>query len=97
MYPNSSTYAKLLVTDLGKEGVQYAKISPYCEIAIAPKVRKKEDESSTAKSISSSKSTKKNSSGEDYSELPLILKRGISLPHGLYDVKNDKGYVDIWM
>jgi peroxin-1 len=44
VYPNSSTYAKLLVTDLGKEGVLYAKISPYCEIAIAPKVRKKEEE-----------------------------------------------------
>lgn len=92
VYPNSSTYAKLLVTDLGKEGVQYAKISPYCEIAIAPKVRKKEDETATTKSVSSSKSTKRSPSGEDYSELPLILKRGISLPHGLYDIKSDKGY-----
>ncbi|RCK65503.1 Peroxisome biosynthesis protein PAS1 [Candida viswanathii] len=94
VYPNSSTYAKLLVTDLGKEGVLYAKISPYCEIAIAPKVRKKEEEksSTTAKSVGSSKSTKR-ATAEDYSDLPLVLKRGISLPHGLYDVKEDKGYV----
>ena len=101
VYPSISTSAKLLVTDLGSTDHTFAKISPYCEIAIAPKVREekqhKDKTGSSNKSIASSKSTKKTptSSLEDYSDLPLVLKRGISLPHKLYDVNetvNIAGY-----
>ncbi|KAL6451401.1 PEX1 Peroxisome biosynthesis protein PAS1 [Candida maltosa Xu316] len=90
VYPNSSTFAKLVVTDLGNDAVNYAKISPYCEIAIAPKVRKREE----TKSVTSTKSTKRGGgSSVDYTDLPSVLKRGVSLPHGLYEnIEDDDGY-----
>lgn len=105
VYPSATTSAKLLVTDLGSTDHTFAKISPYCEIAIAPKVREKEQKNnktaSSSKSIASSKSTKRTTSSslEDYSDLPLVLKRGISLPHKLYNVNEVVAgyfvYVDI--
>lgn len=81
VYPTQTSSARLVVTDIGTKTHQFAKISPMCEVAIAPKVRVK---SST--STKSAKSLKgKSSSGEDYSSLPSVLKRSISLPHKIYD------------
>lgn len=88
VYPNATTTAKLIVTDIGSTVHKYAKVSPYCEIAIAPKVRKKSEVAETT-SVSSQKSTSKK---EDYNALPLVLKRGISLPHKLYNDVDDTGY-----
>ncbi|KAI5960775.1 PEX1 [Candida pseudojiufengensis] len=90
VYPNATTSAKLIVTDIGNNEHKYAKISPYCEIAIAPKVRQKKEVSADDKSVTSSKSLSKK---EDYNGLPSVLKRGISLPHHLYeDVEVADGY-----
>ncbi|KAI5970784.1 PEX1 [Candida margitis] len=88
VYPNATTSAKLIVTDIGSTEHKYAKISPYCEIAIAPKVRKKSEVAETT-SVSSQKSATKK---EDYNNSPSVLKRGISLPHNLYKDVDDTGY-----
>ncbi|KAG7664567.1 PEX1 [[Candida] subhashii] len=96
VYPNQSTHAKLIVTDIGSDDKKYAKISPYAEIAIAPKVRQ-EKKSTTAGGPPSSKgsvSNKTKTTKEDYGDLPSVLKRGISLPHKLYDnIKLNEGYI----
>ncbi|KAK6458461.1 AAA ATPase, peroxisomal biogenesis [Scheffersomyces xylosifermentans] len=88
VYPNQTTSAKLIVTDIGSKDHQYAKISPYCEIAIAPKVREKKESTKSTKSLNGKSSSTGPSRSEDYSTLPVVLKRGISLPHNLYPVKN---------
>jgi peroxin-1 len=80
VYPSQTTSAKLIVTDIGTKDHNYAKISPMCEVAIAPKVRVKKAESTSGKSTKSSKSSR----AEDYSNLPSVLKRGISLPHNIF-------------
>lgn len=82
VYPSQTTSAKLIVTDIGSKDHNYAKISPMCEVSIAPKVRIKKSESNSGKSTKSSKIGK--SGVEDYSNLPSILKRGIAMPHRLY-------------
>lgn len=79
VYPTQTTSAKLIVTDIGTKDQQYAKISPMCEVAIAPKVRVKKTESTSGKSTRSNKTRV-----EDYTNSPSVLKRGISLPHKLY-------------
>lgn len=89
VYPNATTSAKLLVTDIGSTEHKYGKVSPYCEIAIAPKVRKKSEVAAETTSVGSQKSSTKK---EDYNTLPLVLKRGISLPHRLYKDVDDTGY-----
>ncbi|KAG5417957.1 PEX1 [Candida metapsilosis] len=88
VYPNATTSAKLIVTDIGSTEHKYGKVSPYCEIAIAPKVRKKSEVAETT-SVSSQKSSSKK---EDYNALPSVLKRGISLPHNLYKDVDDSAY-----
>ncbi|KAI5950180.1 PEX1 [Candida jiufengensis] len=89
VYPNATTSAKLIVTDIGNNENKFAKISPYCEIAIAPKVRQKKEVTTDSKSVTSSKSVRK----EDYNGLTSILRRGISLPHNLYkDTTERSGY-----
>lgn len=80
VYPSQTTSAKLIVTDIGTKDRNYAKISPMCEVSIAPKVRVKKSESTSGKSTKSSKSSR----AEDYSNLPSVLKRGISLPHNIF-------------
>ncbi|EGW30105.1 uncharacterized protein SPAPADRAFT_144695 [Spathaspora passalidarum NRRL Y-27907] len=88
VYPSSTTVAKLNVVDIGDGARTYGKISPYCEIAIAPKVR-----DTSVKSTKSGKSSRSTAARveEDYSEFTSVLRRGISLPHKLYNVKN-QGY-----
>ncbi|CUM64204.1 uncharacterized protein PRCAT00001798001 [Priceomyces carsonii] len=78
VYPTQSTSAKLIVTDIGTKTHDYCKISPYCEIAIAPKVRVKKPNGS----LKIGKPAK--STTEDYANMPSVLKRGISLPHELF-------------
>ena len=78
VYPSQTSSAKLIVTDIGSKDHKYAKISPMCEVAIAPKLKPKK----TA-STKSSKSAK-NISSEPYANVPSILKRGIPLPHPLF-------------
>lgn len=78
VYPSQTSSAKLIVTDIGSKDHKYAKISPMCEVAIAPKLKPKK----TA-STKSSKSTK-NVSSEPYANIASILKRGIPLPHPLF-------------
>ncbi|CAK9442162.1 uncharacterized protein LODBEIA_P59050 [Lodderomyces beijingensis] len=93
VYPSATISAKLIVTDIGTTAHKFAKISPYCEIAIAPKVRNKKEVQDT-KSVSSVKSTSKR---EDYASVTPILKRGISLPHKLFhdvDDTENKVYID---
>ncbi|CAI5760357.1 unnamed protein product [Candida verbasci] len=85
VYPSSTTSAKLLVTDLGTTDHLYGKISPYCEIAIAPKLRKE-----TSSSKKDSSSVISNTIKEDYSNSFSILKRGISLPHKKFEFNNDQ-------
>ncbi|KAK6465938.1 AAA ATPase, peroxisomal biogenesis [Scheffersomyces coipomensis] len=79
VYPSPSTTAKLLVTDIGTKESNYGLISPFGEIAIAPKVRAKKEDTAKSETISSS-----NRVIEDYSTFPTVLKRGISLPNELY-------------
>lgn len=111
VYPNATTSAKLVVTEIGSNDDakntgsasvhKYAKISPYCEIAIAPKLRGKKDSLGNSvtetRSVSSAKSSAKRK--EDYSNFQPILKRGISLPHGMFqDVNHASGckmYLDL--
>ena len=80
------------------------KISPYCEIAIAPKVRERNRKIIRLQVLVRVLLVQKyerttSSSLEDYSDLPLVLKRGISLPHKLYNVNEAVAgyfvYVDI--
>jgi peroxin-1 len=90
VYPSLTTSAKLMVTDIGTQDHSYAKISPTCEIAIAPKVRQKQPAASGGES--KPKSTRPT---EDYSTVPTVLKRGISLPHQLFaelPKANSNGY-----
>lgn len=91
VYPNQTTSAKLVVVDIGSKDHVYAKISPYCEIAIAPKVREKKETVKSLKNLSSSKSNGA-ASREDYSSMPVALKRGISLPHNLFSDTQNRGY-----
>lgn len=77
VYPSATTSAKLMVTSIGSLDVNFAKISPTCEIAIAPKVRTQPKKSGDSKQ-------KISTPVEDYSNSPTILRRGISLPHKLY-------------
>ncbi|CAH2350415.1 peroxisomal ATPase Pex1p [[Candida] railenensis] len=100
VYPSQTTSARLIVTDIGSKDHKYAKISPACEVAIAPKVREKDKKQSQQNGSSSSKSTKsvRSTTGpsEDYANLPSVLERGISLPHHIYsklpEHSNVKGY-----
>ncbi|CCE86418.1 Piso0_004906 [Millerozyma farinosa CBS 7064] len=90
VFPSQTTSARLLVTDIGTKEHTYAKLSPLCEVAVAPKVREKKPSTSSTKSKSMS------SKSDDYSKLPTILRRGISLPHALYNdlppESNNDGY-----
>lgn len=79
VYPSLTSSAKLLVTNLGSENHTYAKISPACEVSIAPKVRVRK-----AKGSKSSKSMKSNRSGEEHIPDMNVIKRSICLPHSLY-------------
>lgn len=81
VYPSRTTSVRLLVTDIGLKEHTYAKISPHAEIAIAPKLRPKKSASVSGKSSKSAKSK----AADDYSAHPAVLKRGISLPHALYE------------
>ncbi|CAH6719867.1 peroxisomal ATPase Pex1p [[Candida] jaroonii] len=81
VYPSNTTSAKLVVTDIGTTSTTFAKLSPECEVAIAPKPKIRKP-SGSVKSTKSSKSSKM----DDYSNLPSILKRSIPLPHKLYDL-----------
>lgn len=80
VYPSLTTSAKLMVTDIGTKSTNFAKLSPECEVAIAPKPRVKK----RSNSVKSAKSSRSGKSVDDYSNSPSILKRGIPLPHKLY-------------
>ncbi|EGV60686.1 Peroxisome biosynthesis protein pex1 [Yamadazyma tenuis] len=80
VYPSSTTSANLVVTDIGTKSVNFAKLSPECEVAIAPKPRVKK----RSGSVKSAKSSRTDKSGDDYMNLPSVLKRSIPLPHQLY-------------
>ncbi|ODV82077.1 AAA-domain-containing protein [Suhomyces tanzawaensis NRRL Y-17324] len=86
VYPTNTTSAKLTVTDIGTKDHQYARISPYSEIAIAPKVRAKKPPTQTK---TASKPTR---SSESYASLPSLLKRGIPIPHKLISSAANDGY-----
>lgn len=85
VYPSQTTSAKLIVTDIGTKTTNYAKLSPECEVSIAPKPRVKK----RASSVKSGKSSRSGKSGDDYSNLPSVLKRAIPLPHKLYALVPD--------
>lgn len=80
VYPSATTSAKLLVTDIGTTDHAFAKLSPECEVAIAPKPKI----TNSSGSVKSAKSSKSNKSLGDYTNLPSVLKRSIPLPHDLY-------------
>lgn len=81
VYPSQTTSAKLIVTDIGLKSHSFAKLSPECEVAIAPKPRKKRSDS-----VKLAKSSRTGKSADDYANLPSVLKRSIPLPHKLYDL-----------
>lgn len=78
VYPSQTSSAKLIVTDIGSKDHKYAKISPMCEVAIAPKLKPKK-----AASTKSAKSVKTSTS--EYANTPNVLKRGIPLPHPIFE------------
>lgn len=81
VFPSLTSSAKLVVTDIGLSE-SYAKINPYAEISIAPKVREK--------AAPPAKETKdKKQKAED---TPIVLKRGISLPHALFPGALDNNF-----
>lgn len=80
VFPSKTTAVKLVVKDLGSASHTYAKIDPFCEIAVAPKL--KERKALVARSTRSSRSVRLGV--EDYSHVPLVMKRGIALPHGIF-------------
>lgn len=80
VYPSQTTSAKLKVTDIGTTTTHFAKLSPECEVAIAPKPKVKK----RSNSVKSAKSSRSGKAIDDYSNVPSVLKRGISLPHNLY-------------
>lgn len=81
VFPSRTTSVKLIVRDIGTKDHTFAKIDPFAEIAIAPKLREKKA-NSTTRSSKSSKSTRAGS--ESYTNLPSVLKRGIAVPHDLF-------------
>lgn len=83
VFPSKTTSVKLIVRDIGSKEHTFAKIDPFAEIAIAPKVREKKA-NSTTRSSKSSRSTRAAGS-ESYTNLPSVLKRGIAVPHNLFD------------
>lgn len=91
VYPSKTTSAKLIVTDIGSKDHQFAKISPYCEIQIAPKVKQKKAPANVSKPTAKVRPT------EDYSNLPPVLKRGISLPHSLFRNSNTLQSYEIYI
>lgn len=82
VFPSATTLAKLTVTSLNT-GTTFGKISPTCEISIAPKVRKREKEKEKEKEV-------KKDSKVDYANFPVILRRGISLPHKIFSVESSE-------
>lgn len=83
VFPSKTSSAKLIITSIGSEDHSFVKINPFAEIAVAPKEREKRASSVSGRSNRSSRSGKR--STEDYSNLPSVLKRAISLPHNLFD------------
>ncbi|ODV60043.1 AAA family ATPase peroxin 1 [Ascoidea rubescens DSM 1968] len=86
VYPTSTTFAKLKIikTDpVLKRPLDYAKISPDCEIIISPKVRSNSNPKKNLKSTRSNSSIKK----IYYENIPSIVLRSISLPHNLPSLK----------
>lgn len=81
VYPTKTSSVKLQVKDIGSQDHKYAIIDPFAEISIAPKLKEKKRSSSThsVKSARSSRST-----ADDTNHGPSVLKRGISLPSGLF-------------
>lgn len=81
VYPTKTSSVRLQVTDIGTSAVKYALIDPFAEISIAPKLRQpKKPAPASEKSAKSSRST-----SDDTGHGPSVLKRGISLPHPLFD------------
>lgn len=81
VYPTLTSLIKFTVTDIGIPG-KFALISPYAEMAIAPK---------EAKKVAAATPTKP--AKLEYVDLPAVLQRGISLPHALFDVQDKKQYI----
>lgn len=78
-YPTPTTAAHYIVTDLGNAEVGFAKLAPFCDLAIKPKMRVKKSDAAPAKSVKSV------SSSDDAGSSPNVVKRGISLPHKIFE------------
>ncbi|ODQ82729.1 hypothetical protein BABINDRAFT_159248 [Babjeviella inositovora NRRL Y-12698] len=70
VYPTTGTTALLVVTKIEPAAETYAKISPNCEVMVAPKVKQKKK-----------RTVKERARAEP---LPSVLLRGIALPHALF-------------
>lgn len=81
VYPTKTSSVRLLVKDIRIPDSSYALIDPFAEINIAPKVREKKT-SASAQSVKSTKSSK--SIPSEGAHGPSILKRGIALPHEIF-------------
>ncbi|KAG7192618.1 Peroxisome biosynthesis protein pex1 [Scheffersomyces spartinae] len=79
-YPTPTTCAHYIVTDLGNPEMTFVKLAPFCDLAIKPKMRVKKSDFTPAKSVKSV------ASNDDSANNPSVVKRGISLPHNLFEI-----------
>lgn len=66
VYPTLTTSARLVVTDIGTDAA-FARLARDCEVAIAPKVRRK--------------AAKPREAHEAHADVPSVLRRGVAMPH----------------
>lgn len=78
VYPTKTSAVKFIVSDVGVPGADYALIAPHAELEIAPKEKKEKEKEKKVK---------------DTPEQQGVLRRGISLPHAQFDVKDDGHYI----
>lgn len=70
VYPTLTTSARLVVTDIGTDAA-FARLARDCEVAIAPKVRRK--------------AAKPRDAREAHADVPSVLRRGVAMPHPWFD------------
>lgn len=80
VYPTKTSSVRLNVKSIGDIRHTYAILDPFAEISIAPKLKEKKRPSS--RSVKSTKSGR--SADEETSLGPVVIRRGVSLPNGLF-------------
>lgn len=100
VYPTKTSSVRLQVMDIGTMECKYALIDPYAEISIAPKLRepKKPNGATAATGVGSEKLARSSrSTVDDLGHGLSVLKRGISLPHPLFDIGKENNNYELFV